>query len=514
MAGSGPIVNVNVLADTKKFSDAMRRAGDDTDFLTKGLKGIGIAAGVAMAAAGAAAVAFGAASIKAAAEAEAVTKGLENATKNAGLFGESAADIDKATKALDDHSTKIAELTGIDDELFNTIKTGWLAVPQLAALGTDGINNLAQVTADVAAGTGKDLQAIATAFIKVAGDQETALSKLTRQGIVLSDEQKKTYQAFLDTNQEAAAQNFLITTLGQKYAGAAVAMANPLDRLKVIFENLKETIGKAFLPAIEKIVPVVSSFINTLTASPEFQAFIEGLGVAFGELMLALEPLMPVLLDLMKALLPVIVDLIKMLAPVVVDLVKAFAPLIPVLAEIVRTLLPPLVEIIQQLIKYLIDNPDFMKNATESIKTFAAILEPVRWTLQTVADLLKQVNDNASGAAARAAEAAAAGKTAVNYLAPQGQAGSWSGNYQGNWGQPRLAEGGIVMPRPGGVSVTVAEAGQPEAVIPLSKMGSMGTNITIQGNVGWSIEEMADVIFRKQRQAMALAGLNGIVGVR
>lgn len=37
-----------------------------------------------------------------------------------------------------------------------------------------------------------------------------------------------------------------------------------------------------------------------------------------------------------------------------------------------------------------------------------------------------------------------------------------------------LADGGIVMPRPGGVQATIAEAGQPEAVIPLDKMGAMG----------------------------------------
>ena len=66
MAGSGPIVNVNVVADTKKFTSAMKSAGDDTDFLTSGVKKLGIAAGVAFAAAGVAAVAFGVSAVKAA----------------------------------------------------------------------------------------------------------------------------------------------------------------------------------------------------------------------------------------------------------------------------------------------------------------------------------------------------------------------------------------------------------------------------------------------------------------
>lgn len=51
---------------------------------------------------------------------------------------------------------------------------------------------------------------------------------------------------------------------------------------------------------------------------------------------------------------------------------------------------------------------------------------------------------------------------------------------------PRLAEGGIVMPRPGGVLANLAEAGKPEAVIPLDRMGSMGNtyNVTINAGVG------------------------------
>jgi hypothetical protein len=41
---------------------------------------------------------------------------------------------------------------------------------------------------------------------------------------------------------------------------------------------------------------------------------------------------------------------------------------------------------------------------------------------------------------------------------------------------PRMAEGGIVMPSRGGSIVNVAEAGQPEAIIPLDRLGKMGSS--------------------------------------
>lgn len=53
---------------------------------------------------------------------------------------------------------------------------------------------------------------------------------------------------------------------------------------------------------------------------------------------------------------------------------------------------------------------------------------------------------------------------------------------------PQLADGGIVMPRPGGVLANLAEAGKPEAVIPLDRMGSLGGsntyNMTINAGMG------------------------------
>lgn len=230
------------------------------------------------------AVDFGVESLKAAANSEAIVRGLENAAKNAGVFGDKASSIADATKALDAHSKKLGELTGIDDELINQLKTGWLAVPDLAAKGTDGINKLAEAAADIAKGTGKDISAVAMAFTKVAGDSETALSKLNRIGIVLSDQQKQTYNDILDTNGEIAAQDYLLQQLGDKYKGAAEASANPFERLKVIFENLQETIGTALLPAFEDVIPKLQDFIQSMVTSPEFKTFLDDLGTGFENL--------------------------------------------------------------------------------------------------------------------------------------------------------------------------------------------------------------------------------------
>lgn len=264
--------------------------------------GLAVAAGLAIGAT--AAIAFGVESLKAAAEAEAITRGLENAARNAGVFGDKASSINKATAALDEHSKALGELTGIDDEIINQIKTGWLAVPSLAALGTKGLNNLAKVVADTAAGTGKDITAIGLAFQRVAGDTESAFSKLTRAGIVFTDEQKNTFQALLDTSGEMAAQQYLIEQLGNKYAGAAEAAANPFARLDVIFGNLKETIGASLLPAFEEVIPIIQELIEKFVSDPEFQTFLATMSDTLSNMLPRIEPVVTNFNRLMIDLLP------------------------------------------------------------------------------------------------------------------------------------------------------------------------------------------------------------------
>lgn len=496
MAGSGPIVNVNVVADTKQFSNSMKKVGDDTDGFSKALKGVGVAAAAAFAVAGAAAIAYGVSAVKAAAEAEAINRGLENAVKNAGLFGGTAKDIGKATDALDEHSKTLGELIGVDDELFNTIKTGWLAVPSLANLGTKGINRLAEITADVAAGTGKDLKSIALAFTKVAGDTETALSKLTRQGIVLDDAQKATYESLLATNGEADAQAFLIDELGKKYAGAAAATADPFARLDVIFGNLSESIGLTFLPILEDTIPKIQEFVESLESDPEFQQFLADMGLNFQNLL---------------NWLPGAVDEMASFGRDVLPVVSAFFPFINEALKLLGTIFGDIAN--TDPASSTNDFAGAMKNLAEGINGVAGAFSTLRDGWNSLPPLLKSNFFEVVGALASGPSGKIGGKGFGELLF-----GIGPGGLDNNVATP-FAEGGIVLPRPGGTLAQIGEAGQAEAVIPLDRLETMmgkgsGTTVIVQGNVGWSPQQLADIVDRKQRQAMALAGLNGIVGVR
>lgn len=78
--------------------------------------------------------------------------------------------------------------------------------------------------------------------------------------------------------------------------------------------------------------------------------------------------------------------------------------------------------------------------------------------------------------AAPAAAAAIASFGAALGFGPAavGVIGSSAAAIKGLMAVPALAEGALVLPQPGGVTVTVAEAGQPELIVPLDKAERMG----------------------------------------
>lgn len=554
---------------SKFDASGIRDAQTGLDRLGNFAKTSGAIVAGAFAASAVAVGAFAISSLKAADESYKVGKGLENAVKNAGLFGDSAAEIQKTTDALSNHAQKLGELTGIDDEVLLSMEKTWLAVPELAALGTAGIENLAKVTADVAAGTGIDVSSIGRTFIKVAGDEESALSKLSRMGVVFTDQQKEQYQALVDSGDQMGAQAYLVSQLGEQYKGAAEAAASPMDRLTQMWSNFQETIGTALMPALEQLIPIVSEVLTALTADPAFTLFLVEIGTAFGELVMQLTPLLDPLTQLLMAIMPPLMDLFAAIVPVIVQLADAFIPLIeqilPVIANLIDMLLPifmelvnavvmPLIPLVMKLVDALMPlamklfpiisvliealAPIFEALIGALIPLIDLILPPLLnlFTLfmpliQLIADILmitlvpalqmlgavfQLLSGDFEGAGATMQKVFEGMRTfgikivndiigvfegminfiingvnsMINFingieidvpgwvndlLGTNYSSIGFNVGYIPNVSLPRLADGGIVMPRPGGILANIGEGSQPEAVIPLNKLDSMMT---------------------------------------
>jgi hypothetical protein len=146
--------------------------------------------------------------------------------------------------------------TGVSDEKLRPAL-------QRIALSTGDLSkaqDLLSVALDVSTSTGKPLEAVANAIGKAYDGNTAALGKL---GIGLSSAELKT-MSFTDV------QSKLTDLFGGAAAANAETYAGRLERLKVTFDEAKETIGYKLLPIIQqlvefivnKVVPALGSFAD------------------------------------------------------------------------------------------------------------------------------------------------------------------------------------------------------------------------------------------------------------
>ena len=152
--------------------------------------------------------------------------------------------------------------------------------PAFASL-TRGTKNLADandalvLAMDISAATGKDLQSVSDALALAFGGNTKALAKL-------SPELKVAIK-------EGATLDQVMGTLTKTFGGSAAAAAGTAEgqfrRLNVALDEAKESIGKALLPAVEAVLPMLISFGNF---AAEHTGVMTGLGIAIAAVTTAL----------------------------------------------------------------------------------------------------------------------------------------------------------------------------------------------------------------------------------
>ena len=254
MAGQSRTLKLSILADVDQLKKSLAQANGDVDDSSSKMGEFSKKAGLAFAAAGAAAAAYAVTlavdGVKAAIADEAAQVKLANALQNA--TGATQAQI----KATEDQILKMSLATGVSDDKLRPAL-------QRIALSTGDLSkaqDLLSIALDVSTSTSKPLEAVANAIGKAYDGNTAALGKL---GIGLSSAELKT-MSFTDV------QSKLTDLFGGAAAANAETYAGRLERLKVTFDEAKETIGYKLLPIIQqlvefivnKVVPALGSFAD------------------------------------------------------------------------------------------------------------------------------------------------------------------------------------------------------------------------------------------------------------
>ena len=271
MAQGTRALTLKLLADVDNFTKNLKSA--DTEVKTFGDKvsDFGKKAGLAFAAAGAAAAAYAGKlaidGVKAAIEDAAAQQKLALTLKN--VTGATEAQI----AATEDYITKTSLAFGVtDDELRPSIERLARATGDL-----EKAQKLQTVAIDVAAGSGKSLEAVTNAMAKAAEGNTGALAKL---GIGLSAAQLKTMN--LD---DITAK--LANTFENQAAAKADTFQGKLTRLQIAFDEGKETVGAFILTAI---TPLVETIVNKVV--PAIADFTDNIGEKLQPVLRIIQPIL------------------------------------------------------------------------------------------------------------------------------------------------------------------------------------------------------------------------------
>lgn len=256
MAGNRTL-KLSILADVDDLKKKLGTADNEVQGFGSKLGNFGKVAGAAFAAAGAAAAAYAGKlaidGVKAAIEDEAAQLRLATALKN------TTGATDAQIAATEDYITKTTLATGVtDDELRPSLQRFVTATKDVAEA-----QRLQALALDVSAGSGKSLEAVTNAMAKA---QEGNTGALVKLGIGLSAAELKT----MSMEQVTAK---LAETFGGQAATQADTFQGKMQRLKVAFDEGKETVGAFILDAI---TPLVSGLVNNVI--PKISEFADELG--------------------------------------------------------------------------------------------------------------------------------------------------------------------------------------------------------------------------------------------
>jgi len=205
-------------------------------------------------------------SVKAAIEDEAAQASLARQIKA------SSGATDSQVASVEKYISSLAKSAAISDDEARPAFQKLIVATKDVTKATDLMN----LATDVAAATGKPLVDVTDALAKAYAGNMKGLNSLSPEikGMIKDGASLADVQKVLEAN------------FGGAGEAAANTAAGGMKKLGIAFGETKESIGQAFLPIMEKVLPVVQKFADWAEKNPELlAAVIAGMGILAGSIL-------------------------------------------------------------------------------------------------------------------------------------------------------------------------------------------------------------------------------------
>jgi hypothetical protein len=348
---------------------------------------------------------------------------------------------------------------------------------------------------------------------KALQDPIKGIAALAKSGVTFTKQEKKKIEALVESGNLLEAQNIILKAVEGQVGGTAAASASSFDKMKFALAGVSDTFGNMLLPVIDELAPKLAAFTDWASENSTLLAVLVGVFGGLATAIIGVNVAMKVwkattaaftaiqtAFNAVMALNPIFLIAIAIAAviAILVILQKEFGIFDGVI-RVVGAAFGAVWDAIKAVFNWVKNNWPLLlavltgpfgwaiafvvKFKDDIMNMFSLIYKGIKGTMGFIADLI-----SAPFKAAFKAVAWLWNNTVgkLSFTVP-----SWVPGLGGKGFDvpdiPMLAEGGIVT---SAQLIMAGEGGEPEAIIPLSKLASMGfgggggTTITVNVNGG------------------------------
>jgi hypothetical protein len=158
----------------------------------------------------------------------------------------------------------ISRKVGIDDEAIQSGENMLLTFTNVrneVGKGNKVFNQATRLAVDMSTALGGDAKSAALQLGKALNDPAKGVTKLARSGVSFTEQQIKQIKAMQQSGNLLGAQKIILGEVAKEFGGAAAAQATSGEKMSVAFGNLKEQIGTALLPVLDRVQAVITGKI-------------------------------------------------------------------------------------------------------------------------------------------------------------------------------------------------------------------------------------------------------------
>lgn len=194
-----------------------------------------------------------------------------------------------------DLATAISNKTGMDDEAIQSganLLLTFKNVRNEVGKNNDIFNRATQAAADLSAAGFGDLSGASKQLGKALNDPIKGMSALSKSGVTFTEQQKKQIKTLVESGKVLDAQKIILAEVESQVGGAAAAAGDPMKKLQVTIGNLREELGGALLPTVNRVADGLRGFIAGVQGQGQVEGFsgkLHALGVTVRNLVVAFQ---------------------------------------------------------------------------------------------------------------------------------------------------------------------------------------------------------------------------------